>query len=443
MKYYLGIDIGASSGRAIIGYIKDNKLELDEVYRFPNSVIMDNNHLIWDINNIFNEVKNGIRKALEKYPHIESMSIDTWGVDYVLMDGDKEILPCISYRDTRTNEVIDIVHKIIPSEELYNITGCQEQSFNTIYQLYWDKVNGRLDKANNFLMIPEYLIYKLTGVMVHEYTNASTTSLLDSHTFNYSDEIIKRLGFKKELFKSISKPGRVVGELSKSIQEEVCGNILVKLCATHDTGSAVEGIPIEDDNPYLSSGTWSLLGIKNSSVINNSKARLANYSNEYGPNYIRFQKNIMGLWIIQRLSKEMNLDFKEMVQLSKESSYKEIFDVNDKVFLSSLNMKDEIINWFKRNNKTLPKDNKDIINATYLSLAYSYSIAIKELEDITNKKYSKLYIVGGGAKNSYLNELTINYTGLDVIALPIEATAIGNIINQMEDSCEKRSYRII
>ena len=434
MKYYLAIDIGASSGRHIIGYMEDGELKTKEIYRFLNGVKEYNGHLIWDIESILKNVKEGIKKSLELYPIIESMSIDTWGVDYVLMNGKEEILPCYAYRDNRTKAIISKVHSIIPFERLYEITGSQFQEFNTIYQLYSDIFLDRLDKATSFLHIPEYLMYKLTNKMVHEYTNASTTGMLDKDTHTYSKEIIEKLGLNPKLFSRLEKPGYVLGGFTKEVQKEVGGNIKVVLSPTHDTASAVEGIQMKGNSPYISSGTWSLLGIKTNKVINSKEARLANYSNEYGPNYIRFQKNIMGLWIIQNLAKEMNLEFSKMVDMARTSNYKEIYDVNDEVFLSSFNMKEEIINWFERKNITPPISDSDIINTTYRSLAYSYKIAIDELESITNEKYDSIYIVGGGAKNKYLNELTEEFTKHKVIALPIEATSIGNILSQMEAS---------
>ena len=432
MKYYLAIDIGASSGRHIIGYLDNNNQVVEEVYRFKNEMIKDNNHLIWDIDYLFKEVKKGIKKAIAKYRNIESMSIDTWGVDYVLMNDNKEILPCFAYRDERTSEVIEKVHSLISFNELYKITGSQFQKFNTIYQLYDDKLRGRLKDATDFLMIPEYLIYKLTNKKIKEYTNASTTGMLDLETNFYSEKIINRLGIDKSIFKELQKPGTVVGDFSKEVIDEVGGNIKVIMCATHDTASAVEGIEMQENAPYISSGTWSLLGIKLDKGINTLESLNANFSNEYGPDYIRFQKNIMGLWIIQCLAKELNLDFITMVNKAKESNYQEIYNVNDDCFLSSANMKDEIINYYKRHNKPLPQNDNDIINATYHSLAYSYKVAINELEDITKQKYNYLYIVGGGAKNQYLNELTEFYTEKKVIALPIEATSIGNLFIQMK-----------
>ncbi|MCI5745701.1 MAG: FGGY family carbohydrate kinase, partial [Erysipelotrichaceae bacterium] len=356
----------------------------------------------------------------------------TWGVDYVLMNNDNEILPCYSYRDDRTDSVINKVHDIIPFEKLYEMTGCQFQKFNSIYQLYYDKINHRLDNATSFLHIPEYLIYKLTGKKVKEYTNASTTGMLDKNTNYYSLEIIEKLDLNKDLFTKLYKPGYVVGDFKDDVKKIVNGNIKVVLCPTHDTASAVEGIKMSENAPYISSGTWSLLGIKINNAITSKEALKANFSNEYGPNYIRFQKNIMGLWIIQSLAKQMNLSFSEMVEMAKNSSYNNIYDVDDPCFLSSLDMKNEIKNWYVKHQMTPPILNKDFINATYHSLAYSYNVAIKELEKITNMTFDKLYIVGGGAKNQYLNDLTKLYCKKEVIALPIEATAKGNLLSQME-----------
>ena len=432
MKYYLAIDIGASSGRHIIGFIEDDEIKTVEVYRFSNGVSELDGRLTWNIEHLFKEVKNGIKKSLELYPKIESMSIDTWGVDYVLLNGDTEILPVYAYRDSRTKKVIDEVHSLIPFSRLYEITGSQFQEFNTIYQLYEDKLTCRLDTATDFLFIPEYLMYKLTGVKKHEYTNASTSGMMDAATNTYSSEIISSLGLKSELFTTLDKPKTYVGKFTEEVAIEVGGNIDVVLCATHDTASAVEGIPMKKNAPYISSGTWSLLGIKTSHAITNKEAMLANYSNEYGPDYIRFQKNIMGLWIIQCLAKEMNLDFPTMVKMSTESEYLELFDVNSNEFFATNNMKESIINWFINKNIVPPTTDKDIINATYRSLAYSYKVAIDELESITKEKYDDLYIVGGGAKNKYLNELTKEFTKKNVIALPIEATAIGNLLIQMK-----------
>ena len=421
MKYYLAIDIGASSGRHIIGYKENGELKTEEVYRFLNGVKDYNGHLIWDIDEIERQVKIGIDKALDKY-NIESLSIDTWGVDYVLLNNYEVIYPTYAYRDSRTEKIIDEVHSIIPFEELYKHTGCQFQPFNTIYQLFDDLKNNRLDKATDFLMIPEYLMYRLTGIKKHEFTNATTTGLINHNTLQYDEEIINKLNLPKYLFNKLNQPKEYVGEYK---------GIKVILCATHDTGSAVEGIPMEGDNLYISSGTWSLLGVKTNKPITDINSMKANYSNEGGVGYNRYQKNIMGMWLVNELQKQLcpDKDIVHIIEMAKASSYDNIVDANKNDFLSPKSMKDV----FDSNLSNKPQSIGDYFRCAYKSLAVCYKRAIEELENNIGEKYGKLYIVGGGAKNQFLNALTEEYTKKKVIALPIEATALGNLKIQMED----------
>lgn len=426
MGYFLGIDLGASSGRHIVGYDDLGVYKTVEVYRFENKFKNLDCHLVWDLEYLFIEVIRGIRKAINEFGKIDSLSIDSWGCDYVLMNDDKVILPCYAYRDSRTKDVIDEVFKLCPNEYLYERTGTQFQEFNTIFQLYDDLKKGRLDKATDFLMIPEYLIYKLTGKKVKEYTNASTTGLVNLQTKEFDNKIISKLRFPKRLFPDISKNPYVVSDLTSDIMKVVGLNIPVVLGPTHDTACAVEAI---DDEclPYISSGTWSLLGVRLDQGINSLDSLKLNWSNEGGIGYIRYQKNIMGLWIIQSLHKEIKVIFERMVMIAKTSNYEEIFDVNDPMFLAPTSMKDAILTWFKDHNIKGPENDSDLVNSVFHSLAFSYKKAIDELEMLTKKKYQKIVIVGGGAKNKYLNELTFKYTGLEVIALPIEASALGNL----------------
>ena len=419
--YYLAIDIGASSGRHIIGWKEDGKISTEEVYRFPNGVKQQDGHLIWDIQSLLSEVKKGISIAKEKYPDIESLSIDTWGVDYVLLKEDTEILPCYSYRDSRTETAIEKVHEKIPFSELYRRTGCQFQTFTTIYQLYDDKLRGRLDGVTDMLMIPEYLMYKLCGNKAHEYTNATTTGMINAETGEFDPEIIRRLELPENLFLKTQAPGTVIGEYE---------GIKVVLCATHDTGSAVEGIPMDGNEPYISSGTWSLLGVKTSSPVTNSESEKANYSNEGGVGYNRYQKNIMGMWLVNELKKEVASDmpFPEIDKAAEESSCDIIVNANAPEFFAPESMKNAFDNAAGNSLKTVG----DYFRCAYRSLAMSYKNAIDELEANTGKQYDKLYIVGGGAKNVFLNRLTEEFSGKKVIALPIEATALGNLKIQME-----------
>lgn len=429
MKYYLAIDIGASSGRHIIGWKQDGEIITKEVYRFPNGVVKRDGSLVWDIQSLLGNVLAGIKEAFKLYPNVESLSIDTWGVDYVLLNQDREILPVYAYRDGRTEKVIDKVHEKIPFSQLYSRVGCQFQPFNSIYQLYDDKLSGRLDNTTDMLMIPEYLMWKLCGVKAREYTNATTMGMVNAKTGEFDQEIINSLGYPKELFPKLSQPKTVLGSLLPDVQNKVGGNCKVILCATHDTGSAVEGIPMEGNQPYISSGTWSLLGVKTSNPITDLASEKANYSNEGGVGYNRYQKNIMGMWLINELKKELCKDasFAEIVEMAQKSECESILDANAKELLAPESMKqafDSLTDGLK--------EIGDYFRCAYKSLAISYKVALDELEANTGTKYQKLYIVGGGAKNQFLNRLTEQATNKKVVALPIEATTLGNLKMQME-----------
>ena len=434
MKYYLAIDIGASSGRHIVGYRENGEIKTKEVYRFPNG--MDNalGSLVWNTERLFSEIKRGIKLAHDEFGKIESLSIDTWGVDYVLLSGDKEIFPVYAYRDPRMDAVIDEVHSVVPFETLYERTGISFERFNTVYQLYADKKAGRLEGATDFLMLPEYFMYKLTGVKKKEFADATTTGLVNAKTRELDTQIFASLGFPERLIKPLSKPGEAVGYLKPELVEELGGNPLVVLCPTHDTASAVEAIDMEENAPYVSSGTWSLLGVKTENVISDERSRLSGYSNEGGVGYNRYQKNITGLWIVQCLKKELcpDKDFGKIAEEASESLYGEYFDPNDSAFVAPESMKAAIDGYLSERGKPLPKTEADYFNAAYISLAYGYKTAIEDLERNTGKTYAYIYIVGGGAKNVYLNALTEKITGKRVVALPIEATSIGNLKTQMK-----------
>lgn len=430
VKYCLAIDIGASSGRHIVGWPDGGEILTQEVYRFPNGVQTQDGHLVWDMVALLDHVVEGIRQAFAAYPNIASLSIDTWGVDYVLLKGDQEVWPCYAYRDSRTENSIPEVHKLIPFEELYRHTGIQFQTFNTIYQLYDDKMNGRLEGVTDTLMIPEYLMYKLCGVKAREYTEASTGGMVNAETCQFDMEIVDRLGLPRHLFPKLSQPGTVLGDLLPEIAEKVGGNCSVVLCATHDTGSAVEGIPMEGNELFLSSGTWSLLGVKIPQPITSEKSLQANYANEGGVGYIRFLKNIMGMWLINELRKDLCPDtpFPEIVKMAEQSDCRIIVDANAQEFMAPESMKAA----FAQASGGKLQTPGDYFSCAYRSLAICYRDAINNLETITGNTYEKLYIVGGGAKNQFLNRLTEEATGKQVIALPIEATALGNLKVQLE-----------
>ena len=421
MNYYLAIDIGASSGRHIVGWMEDGALQTKEVYRFPNGVVRQDGHLVWNIEELLHWVKTGIAEAQKQFSTITSLAIDTWGVDYVLLKGEEEVFPVYSYRDSRTESTISQVHEIIPFSQLYRRTGCQFQPFNTIYQLWADRESGRLKGVTDLLMIPEYLLYKLCGVKAREYTNATTTGLVNAQTGEFDKELIRRLQYPAQLFPALSRPGTVIGEYQ---------GIQCVLCATHDTGSAVERIPMEGNHPYISSGTWSLLGVKTPRPLTDIASGRANYSNEGGVGYNRYQKNIMGLWLVNQLRHELcpELEFSEIVRAAQESHCDVLVDAGAPVFLSPQSMKTAFDQAAAGKLCTLG----DYFRCAYRSLAVSYRDALAELEHNTGRQYEKLYIVGGGAKNGFLNQLAQEMTGKTVCALPIEATALGNLKIQME-----------
>jgi rhamnulokinase len=433
MHYYLAIDIGASSGRHILASIIDNKLCLEEIYRFENKIFEKNNHVYWDIEYLIEQVKVGIKKCvvLDKIP--QTLGIDTWGVDYVLLDENNNLLREIySYRDERSLENIPKVTSQISLNDLYKKTGIQFQPFNTIYQLASEN-KKIIENAANFLMIPDYLNYILTGEMVNEYTNMSTTQLMNHTTDKLDEKILDILNIDKKLFQNIVPAGTRLGCFKELIAKELGMNCDVIVPATHDTGSAFLS-SVEPDSIIISSGTWSLLGIEIDAPIVNEEAMKANFTNEGGYNKkYRFLKNIMGLWIIQEVVRELSnkYSFSELVQKAKKEPFELIFDVNDLRFLSPKSMISEINEYFLEKGHKPPSTVGELAYCIYNSLASSYAETILELEGITNKKFTTINIIGGGSQNELLNEMIVKYCHKKVVVGPIEATAIGNILSQL------------
>lgn len=429
MTYYLAIDIGASNGRHIISHIENGKLVLEEIYRFDNNLTQSKDGLVWDIEGLFSEVLNGIKKCKEIGKIPKSIAIDTWGVDYVLLDENKkEIKPCYCYRDSRTNGVVDEVESLVSPARLYAKTGIQKQNFNTIYQLYADKKSGRLQNAKYFLMIPEYLSFKLTGVCKNEYTNATTTGLVNANEKIWDSDIISALGLRSELFGKLNTPSGVVGDLSADIQKAAGFHSTVLFAPSHDTASAVCACPMSDNDLYISSGTWSLIGTESAEPILNDSARKLNFTNEGGMDYrFRFLKNYMGMWLFQNIRQNLNksMTYDEMMELAKNCSEYKYFDVNESALVAPKNMIDAIGTLIGSDDLGL------ILNSAYHSLAKSYSEAVAEIEAVTCKRFNAIHIVGGGCQDKYLNALPRDYTGKSVTAGPIEATATGNIVSQI------------
>ena len=436
MKYYLSIDIGASSGRHILSSVQDGKLVLEEVYRFENGMTQKDGHLVWEYEKLFSNIIAGLKecKKLDKIP--VSVGIDTWGVDYALIDADGKVIGDVyAYRDGRTEEPIKKVHEIIPFETLYKRTGSQFQIYNTIYQLYTDKLSGKLDKAERFLMMPDFFNYLLTGVMKNEFTNASTTGLMSAKTRDWDMETVKELGLPEKLFKELSDPATLVGNLKPEIAEEIGYDLKVVLPATHDTASAVMAVPEIGQPLYISSGTWSLLGIESPVAISTEEALKENFTNEGGyERSTRFLKNIMGLWMIQCVRREYNKKYSwgDFVTLSKEvKDFDSIVDVNDNSFLAPASMIEAIKDYCRKTGQKVPETPGEIALCVYDSLAVCYKRAVETVERVTGYKFDTIHIVGGGCQNAYLNELTAKRTGRRVVAGPVEATAIGNALSQL------------
>ena len=431
MKYCLAIDMGASSGRHILGFMEDGKLKLEEIYRFENGIVDIDGTLCWDIDHLFTEIKNGLKecKKLGKIP--ETVAIDTWGVDYVLLDKDKkEIMPAVAYRDHRTSGVPEEIDGIIPRNELYERTGIQATNYNSIYQLYCDKKSGKLKNAEYFLMMPEYFSFKLTGEIRNEYTLSTTGGLVNTKTFERDEEILEKLGIPQKIFSPLSLPGTVVGTLTDEIKAEIGFDTTVILCASHDTASAVAACSVGDNGIYISSGTWSLIGTENAQPVTCEKAMNSGFTNEGGIEHrYRFLENIMGMWLLQNIRK--NLDKKytydEMMQMAMESDFTECVNPNAEEFLAPESMIEAIRKYLGK--PELPIG--DVINCVYHSLANAYNEAVKVIEEISNKQVDVINIVGGGCKDTYLNSLTEKITGKKVIAGPVEATAAGNIMVQL------------
>ncbi|WP_367565247.1 rhamnulokinase [Lacrimispora sp.] len=446
-KYYLAIDIGASSGRHILGSLKEGKIVFEEIYRFDNGMKLKDGRFCWDVESLFAEIKEGMKqcKKLGKIP--VTMGIDTWAVDFVLLDEENRLLGnAVGYRDDRTKEMDDKVYEIISLKDLYKKTGIQKQIFNTIYQLMAVKEERPeyLEKADTFLMIPDYFHYLLTGVKRQEYTNATTTQLVNPETGNWDYELIEKLGLPERLFDQLSMPGTLVGTLRPEIEAELGFNCQVVLPATHDTGSAVMAVPIAEDSGdsmedilYISSGTWSLMGTELGKADCSMESMEANFTNEGGYDFrFRYLKNIMGLWMIQSVRKEFasagqDYSFAGLCQMASKGTIASIVDCNNSTFLAPESMVKAVQDFCRRSGMQVPETAGEVAAVIYNSLAACYRDTVEELEAITGKHYSSIHVVGGGSHAEYLNQLTANRTGRTVYAGPGEATAIGNLLAQM------------
>lgn len=437
-EYFLGIDIGASSGRHILAHMEKGKMILEEVHRFPNGMSKKDGELCWDTKALFHEIKLGMRKCAELGKIPISVGIDTWAVDFVLLDEQDEVIGnTVGYRDSRTQGMDEKVYETISLEELYHKTGIQKQIFNSIYQLMAikEKKPEQLQKAKTFLMIPDYFHFLLCGKKCVEYTNATTTQLVSPVTKTWDMGLINSLGYPTNIFPEIKMAGTVLGELTKEIADEVGFTCSVVLPATHDTGSAVLAVPSNaPQTMYISSGTWSLMGVERMEADCSDKSMECNFTNEGGYDYrFRYLKNIMGLWMIQSLKKEIHdqYSFAELCEMASRETISSIVDCNDDTFLAPESMQEAVKAFCKKTNQQIPQTTGEMAAVIYNSLAVCYENTVNEIEAMTGVNYECIHVVGGGANAQYLNELTAKKTGKTVYAGPTEATAIGNLTVQM------------
>ena len=442
--YHLAVDIGASSGRLILGYLENGKMELEEVWRFENGMVKKDGELCWEFDRLYKEIIAGLKKCKEIGKIPVSMGVDTWGVDFVLLDkNDKVLGNTVGYRDHRTDGMDEEVYKIIPHKDLYARTGIQKAIFNTVYQLMAVKKKHPeyLEQAETLLHVPDYFHYLLTGKKTCEYTEATTGQLVSPTTKEWDYELIDMLGYPRKIFQKLIMPGTVIGNLSEEVKNEVGFDLKVVAPATHDTGSAVLAVPANDDDfIYISSGTWSLMGLERPTADCSMESFARNFTNEGGyAGRFRYLKNIMGLWMIQSVRHEFDdkYGFGEICEMAEQAKdFPSRVDANDDCFLSPDNMTEAVKDFCRRTNQQVPETLGELATVIYTSLAECYAKTAKELEEMTGRTYSRIHVVGGGSNAGYLNELTAKATGKEVHAGPGEATAIGNITAQMLEAGE-------
>ena len=465
MLYHLAIDIGASSGRHILGHLENGRMVLEEVHRFENRQVRKNSHDCWDMDNLWQGILDGLKacKAMGKVP--ATVGIDTWAVDFVLLDQNGRMVgDAVAYRDSRTEGADQLVEAKIGAAALYARTGIQKQNFNTIYQLaaLQKEHPEQLEAAHRLLMIPDYFHYLLTGVQKQEYTNATSTGLVHADKKTWDRDLLDLLGLPRRLFGPLSMPGTVVGPLREEIAAQVGFQTTVVLPATHDTGSAFLAVPAQDDHSvYLSSGTWSLLGVENEAPITTEESRKQNFTNEGGAWYrYRYLKNIMGLWMIQSIRRELNgvdyvegkeraawtLDvqpgekqwtFPDLIAAAESAAdFPSVVNANDDAFLAPASMIAAVQAACATAGQPVPRTVGQLMQCVYRSLTLCYKNAIAGLSQLTGKTYTAIHIVGGGCQDNYLNRMTAAICRLPVWAGPVEGTAIGNLVVQMIHSGE-------
>lgn len=439
----LAFDFGASSGRAILGILENDKLRVEEIHRFSNDPVEINGSLYWDILRLFHEVKQGILKCTQLgHRDISSIAADTWGVDFGLLDEQGNMLGNpYHYRDKRTNGMMDIISEIIPKEELYKITGIECMWFNTILQIFSMKHSNspQLKEAKTLLLMPDLFNYFLTGVQAVEYSVASTTQLLDAYGRTWSDDIIKRLGLPREIFAEIVQPGTQLGLLTEGLAKELgVPRYKVVTTASHDTQSAIVAVPANDEDfVYISCGTWSLMGVESDTPLINEKSSRLAITNEGGVGgKITLLKNIMGFWLIQECRRQWEKEGQKFSYAELESMAYDVkplvsfIDPDHHSFIAPGDMPERIKEFCRGTNQQVPEIRGEIVRCIAQSLAFKYRSTVESLEEVRGESYPVIHMVGGGIKDTLLCQLTANATGRKVVAGPVEATSVGNLLIQ-------------
>ena len=441
---FLAIDLGAESGRVLLGVIQNNKLELREVHRFPNGPVSVLGHLHWDVLKQFSDIKQGIRLALQETEgRIDGIGVDTWGVDFGLIGEDGELLMLpFHYRDSRTNGMMEKVFELVPRRQIFERTGNQFLQLNTIFQLYAmvDSKSPALKCASTMLMMPDLFNYWLTGEKYGEFTIASTSMLHDPRAGGWATDLAETLGIPPRIFPPIIQPGTTIGPLHQSVVDELGAGdgVMVVAPATHDTGSAVAAVPaIGEGHAYISSGTWSLMGVELREPLINDASYEKNYTNEGGvAGTFRFLKNIMGLWIVQEcrrtwVTEGEELSYADLTAMAADCpGFRSIINPDDPVFLPPGNMPERVRQFCKNTDQPVPETKGEIVRCVLDSLALRYRATIEDLDEMLCRRHEPIHIVGGGTQNKFLSQLTADVTGRQVIAGPVEATATGNVLIQ-------------
>lgn len=445
-KYFFAVDLGATSGRTIIGHLSAGKIELEELTRFDNNLINVTGHFYWDIYALYFEIIKGLRVARQRNLKITSIGIDTWGVDFVCVAADGSVSQPISYRDPHTFDAMkDYLSNVMSKEDVYSITGIQFMNFNTLFQLYamQRSQNSSLQHAQKLLFIPDALSYMLTGNMVCEYTVASTAQLLDPRTGQFDPRLLASVGLTPSKFGRMVMPGDFIGTLTADVQEATgLGAIPVVAVAGHDTASAVAAVPAKDEKfAYLSSGTWSLMGIETKEAIINKVSYERNFTNEGGiGGTTRFLKNICGMWIYERCRKEWTDAPKGHKELQEEAmkqpAFQSIINPDDEMFANPPSMVEAIKQYCQETKQHVPQGYAEICRCIFESLALRYRQVFTYLTEMASFPIDTLHIIGGGSLNNYLNQFTANSLGIEVLAGPQEGTALGNIMVQAKAANE-------